>query len=75
MGRPGTTEVEMKPYLDLNAEAIANCGTSADDPRMKMYTYMVGSATLAKLLHVENPRAAAPYRISRNVYQHRLQPS
>ena len=75
MGRYAASKEEMAPYLDPHAEPVANCGPLAEDPRMHMYVCMMASANLAELLGVPDADEATPFRISRQVYEHRLPPA
>lgn len=65
---------EVAAYLDPRAEQVANCAIT-DDPRMHMYVRMMHDANLADLWGVREASAAEPYRLSRQVYEHRLPPS
>ena len=76
LGRKAASKEQVTPYLDPNAEAVASCIPDIEkDSRMQMYTYMLQSANLAQLLGVPDPEDAAPFRISRCVYEHRLPPA
>lgn len=75
MGRYRPSKEEMEPYLDTNAPVVANCGPIEQDTRMHMYSFMLGAANLAELYGVPTPKEAAPYRISRNVYERGLPPA
>ena len=76
LGRPSTSKDKVAQYLDPNVEAVANCTPNVEeDARMQMYTYMLQSANLAELLGVKDAKDAAPFRISRCVYEHRLPPA
>lgn len=75
MGRRSPSKEEVEAYLDPKAEAVANSGQAPDDPRGHMYVYMMAAANLAELFHVPKASEAEPFRIARNVYQHRLPPA
>lgn len=75
MGRYSPSKEEMAPYLDANADQIANCGLLGEDARMHMYVYMLGAANLAELYHVPQAEDVEPYRVSRCVYKQRLPPA
>lgn len=76
MGRHVASKEEMAPFLDPKAEAVANCTPNPEeDARMHMYVRMLRSANLAELLGVSEAEEAAPFRISRCVYEHRLPPA
>lgn len=75
MGRYSPSKKEMELYLDPKAKVVANCGQPPDDPRGHMYVYMLVTASLAELYHTPRPEEAAPFRIARNVYEHRLPPA
>ena len=70
------SEEDLAECLDPNTEPVANCiPDAAKDKRMNMYARMMASANLAKLYHVPTPEEAKPYRISRNIFEHRLPPT
>ncbi|KAK3701471.1 hypothetical protein LTR37_015445 [Vermiconidia calcicola] len=75
LGRYLASKEEMARYLDPKAEPVANCGPLPEDARMHMYSRMLDAANLAELLGISDPKVAAPFRISRCVYQHRLPPA
>ncbi|OKL56081.1 hypothetical protein UA08_08766 [Talaromyces atroroseus] len=75
-GRYSATKEEMAPYLDVNAPPTVNCGKVPDDPQSHMYVYMLRTASLAQLWGIgEDESAAAPYRVSRRIYEHGLPPA
>ena len=76
LSRPPASKEKVAPYLDRSAEQVANCIPNPEvDSRMQMYTYMLQSATLAELLGVADAKEAAPFRISRCVYEYGLPPA
>lgn len=75
MGRYSPSKEEMAPFLDPKADQIANTGLLGEDTRMHMYVYMLGAANLADLYHVPKKEDAEPYRVSKNIYKHRLPPA
>ncbi|KAL2827447.1 Alpha/Beta hydrolase protein [Aspergillus pseudoustus] len=68
---------DLAPYLDPNAPVVSSSGYPPDDPRGFMYWYMLRTATLPQLLGLsaDDPTAANPYRISRNIAEHGLPPA
>ena len=75
MGRYVPSKEEVAPYLDLKSDPVVNCGPAPEDMRGNMYVHMLRSANLAELLGVPNASEAAPFRVSRCVYQHSLPPA
>ncbi|KAF2486595.1 Alpha/Beta hydrolase protein [Neohortaea acidophila] len=74
MGRRIPSKEEMAEYLDRNAVPSTSSGQPDVDPRGHMYMYMLASANLAELYHVPTADKAEPFRVARNIYQHRLPP-
>ncbi|KAH8694275.1 Alpha/Beta hydrolase protein [Talaromyces proteolyticus] len=74
-GRYSASQEEMADYLDIKAPPMANCGKVPGDPRSHMYVYMLRCANLAKLWGVPDDKSAAPYRISRRIYEYGLPPT
>ena len=76
MGRHVPPREELSKYLDPKAEIVANCEPNPEvNTRMYMYGRMLRDANLAELLGVANAKEAAPFRISRCVYEHGLPPA
>ena len=76
-GRYSASASELATYLDRKAPPMAGSGKVPDDPRSHMYVYMLRTASLAQLWGIiaSDEATAAPYRISRRVYQHGLPPT
>ncbi len=75
MGRARTHIEDIAPYLDPKAEVVANSGPNGEDKRTLMYVGMMQAANLADLLGIRDPKAAEPWRVSRNVQKHGLPPA
>lgn len=75
-GRKPVLVEQVAHYLDASAETVSSCVPDIEkDSRMQMYTFMLQSANLAKLLGIPGEKEAAPFRISRCVHEHRLPPA
>ena len=76
MGLYAAMEEELAPYLDPKAEPVANCvPEAAKDSRMHMAVFTTMSANLAELVGIPEAEDAAPFRVSRNVFEHGLPPA
>lgn len=58
---------ELAECLDPNGRVVANCGPLGEDVRMGMYVRMMADANLASLHGIDDEKAAAPWRVCRQV--------
>ncbi len=54
MNMPQASEKELAPYLDRNAEAVANCGPRGEDPRMMMFAAIPIAVRCKSLTHIRH---------------------